>query len=280
MKVGILGTGWGRTHVGTFRRAGAEVAVIASSDPERSERVAREENVPSWRVEDLEDVDVVVIATPWRMHREHVQRFAHKKILCEKPLLGVVPDAEFRERARSLDAHVAYAFPFLPFAPALADAIARAPRFDLEVRVALPNLPDATSALREVGVHPIALLVHALGAIRCERVTVREGSRIEIEVGGARAGRIAVRLGGDRGFSFHLVAGDAKLDGGYVWDAGWGFEGHGPPRHETWYEANCALVETFVALHTGRIDAREARLRGLLHASEALVVEDVIGIEA
>lgn len=278
MKVGILGARWGRTHVGTFRRAGADVAVIVSADPERSERVAREERIRSGRLEDLDGVDVVVVATPWSMHREHVLRWAAKSIFCEKPLLGCAPDAEFRARARDLDLHVSYAFPFLPFAPALARAIAGAPSFDLDVRVALPDVRDAKTALREVAVHPIAYLVHVFGDLRAERVVVvNETDRVEIEVGGARRGRVVARVGGDPGFVFSLAAGSSRLRGGYTPGAGWGFDGHGPPRNDAWYEANCALVETYVARISGRIDATDARARGLLRGCEALAVEDVIG---
>jgi predicted dehydrogenase len=46
MRIGIVGTWWGRMHVGGFRRAGAEVVAICGRDPERTRRVAAQEGIP------------------------------------------------------------------------------------------------------------------------------------------------------------------------------------------------------------------------------------------
>src|SRR5262249_17458756 len=62
VRVGIIGTNWGRMHVGGFRGAGVEIAGLCGSDREKTARIAREEGVAlaTTRVDELcAAVDVV-----------------------------------------------------------------------------------------------------------------------------------------------------------------------------------------------------------------------------
>jgi hypothetical protein len=144
VRVGILGTRWGRTHVGTFRAAGCEIWAIVGQDPERSREVARAEGVPHAEPEALEDADIVVIATPAETHAELVSRWAHKILWCEKPLMAQ-PSARL---------WVNYAFPFLPATEHLRGE-------PVSVHVAAGE--GGAWALREVAVHPMSWVYHVLG---------------------------------------------------------------------------------------------------------------------
>ncbi len=46
LKVGIIGTVWGRIHCGTFRQAGCEIAALVGQDAAKAAEVAAAEGVP------------------------------------------------------------------------------------------------------------------------------------------------------------------------------------------------------------------------------------------
>jgi myo-inositol 2-dehydrogenase/D-chiro-inositol 1-dehydrogenase len=90
-RVGIVGTNWGLMHLGAFRAAGAEIVALCGAHEEKTRAVAAREGVPlaTTRFETLvEAVDLVVVASPDRMHAAHVRGAlgAGRHVLCEKPL--------------------------------------------------------------------------------------------------------------------------------------------------------------------------------------------------
>lgn len=98
MRVGIIGTNWGRMHVGGFRGAGAEIAALCGSDFEKTARIARDEGIAlaTTRVDELcAAVDVVVVSGPDRLHHAHVTAAldAGCHVLSEKPLTRTAEDA-------------------------------------------------------------------------------------------------------------------------------------------------------------------------------------------
>lgn len=100
--VGIIGTGFARkVQIPSFAACdGAEVVSVASGSRQNAEDTAREFGIghytDNWReTVAREDVDLVCITTPPKLHREMVL-FAidHKKhILCEKPMAMDVSEA-------------------------------------------------------------------------------------------------------------------------------------------------------------------------------------------
>jgi predicted dehydrogenase len=101
-RVAIAGTGFiGAVHAHAVRAAGATVAGVSASTPERSRAAA--ERLGAERAYDSAealvadpDVDVVHICTPNHLHRELAQAAlaAGKHVVCEKPLATTVADAE------------------------------------------------------------------------------------------------------------------------------------------------------------------------------------------
>lgn len=99
MNVGVIGTNWGRMHIGAFRTAGANVTAVCGRDREKTQRVAAEERIAfaTTSVEELvARVDAVVVASADAAHGEHVRAAlsAGKPVLCEKPLAMSGADAE------------------------------------------------------------------------------------------------------------------------------------------------------------------------------------------
>lgn len=123
MKVGIIGTGWGRMHIGAFRAAGADVAVLCGRNLEKTRGIAQRENIAT-ATDDVrklcELVDIVVVASPDGMHRDHVRAAlaAKKHVLCEKPLAMTLAEArELVTAAGASGVRCAVGFPYRQLPP-------------------------------------------------------------------------------------------------------------------------------------------------------------------
>ncbi|MBQ7335399.1 MAG: Gfo/Idh/MocA family oxidoreductase, partial [Clostridia bacterium] len=93
--VGVIGMGFGRTHLQAAMAYGAEIAAVCDIDPVRLNTRCEENGIPEEkRFSDWHDVlnnkkiNAVIIATPDQLHREMCVAFleAGKNVLCEKPL--------------------------------------------------------------------------------------------------------------------------------------------------------------------------------------------------
>jgi len=122
-RIGIIGTKWGRMHVGAFRAAGADIAALCGRDPVATRAVAEHEHIPlaTTDVSHLcAAVDAVVVASPDAVHTEHVLAAldAHRPVLCEKPLARTVEDARLlARRAREAPTPSAVNFPYRMLPP-------------------------------------------------------------------------------------------------------------------------------------------------------------------
>jgi predicted dehydrogenase len=123
MRVGVIGTKWGLMHVGAFRAAGAEVVALCGQHLAPTREVAAREGIAlaTTQVRELcEVVDVVVVASPDALHREHVEAAvdAGRAVLCEKPLTLTREDAEaLVEKTRSAKRPCAVNFPYRMLPP-------------------------------------------------------------------------------------------------------------------------------------------------------------------
>ncbi|HEY1014074.1 MAG TPA: Gfo/Idh/MocA family oxidoreductase [Herpetosiphonaceae bacterium] len=186
-RVAIIGTGWGLIHVGAFRAAGWEVAALAGREPNRTARIAAEQQIPQHTTDVATlfadpTIDVIVVATPHDVHAEHsiAAIEAGKHVLCEKPLARTVAEAEAMVRAAEArpDRVAALNFPsrFLtPFArlhsEIRAGALGRIHQVLHQSASALPrddrNWMEASSqslgALGEMGSHLLDLTMWLLG---------------------------------------------------------------------------------------------------------------------
>ena len=94
LRVGIVGTGFGaRVQVPGFRAAGYDVTAICSADPSRARAAAERARIPAAvdtvdQLVERDDVDVVCVASPPALHREHTLAAlaAGKHVICEKPM--------------------------------------------------------------------------------------------------------------------------------------------------------------------------------------------------
>ena len=129
MRIGIIGTNWGRMHVGGFRGAGAHIAALCGGDRDKTARIAAEEGIAlaTTRVDELcAAVDVVVVAGPDGLHHAHITAAldAGCHVLSEKPLTCTSEDAlALAVRAAALTAsgrRCAVSFPYRMSPPLVA----------------------------------------------------------------------------------------------------------------------------------------------------------------
>ncbi|MBE6589150.1 MAG: Gfo/Idh/MocA family oxidoreductase [Ruminococcaceae bacterium] len=93
--VGVIGLGFGRSHMQAAMAYGAEIAAVCDTNVERLNARCDENNIPvqvrctDWHeVVNNDRINVVIIASPDRLHREMAVACleAGKHVLCEKPL--------------------------------------------------------------------------------------------------------------------------------------------------------------------------------------------------
>src|SRR3712207_5564590 len=118
IRVGVVGTGIGVTHIEVLRDVpGVEVVAVCSAQVERARAVAERFGIPRATADyrDLlgPDVDALVLATPPALHAPLGldALAAGKHLFCEKPLAADLAGARDRKSTRlnSSHANISYA---------------------------------------------------------------------------------------------------------------------------------------------------------------------------
>lgn len=268
-RVGIIGTNWGRAHIGAFRRHGCEIGALVGIDRARTAAIAEAEAIPIGTddLAVLDAMDVVVIATPPASHGDLVERFAALPILCEKPLCAAPPDDRFRARIGATRVWVNYAFGFLEVAARIRDVVRElgtVARADLRIEIAMspPRSPGAWFV--EVGSHPLAFLAQLFGPFSVVEHRISGDTLHAVLTNGDQLLHARLGPGSEPGFRFDLAlsgdGGSIRARGGYLPErGGWMFEplvvtgqprGEGwrsSPERDIWFEANVAAVDAFLA---------------------------------
>ena len=300
MKVGIIGTGWGRLHCGTFRQAGCQVTTLVGRDADKAARVAAIEGVPVGTndLEALEDCDVVVIASPTATHIDFLERFKDKFVLCEKPLCGRVFDPAWLARLSASPIYINYTFSFLDSARVLAQKIqaghlGKVHRILLHVGVNLPIEKTPAEWFMEVAVHPLSFLLHLFGPFRTDTFMVGNGQAnvgvllsnadqmldvalydhpipgIHIEmtvIGDSATAQLGggFRVGQDWWFDPLLINGMAYTDGEYRY------------AEDIWYRANRRAARTFCEVVRGERTHADGEALGLFGLARAAQMETML----
>ena len=293
-RAGIVGLNWGLVHLRGLREAGCQVELVAAQDRGRAREVAAREGVPAGTsdIAELNELDVVVIATPAASHAEVIRQLPGPFLICEKPLLGITgrPSDLAGSDQRLL---VNYAFSFLHTARQLGRLMAeRGAPAAARVRVSA-NLPldlTPTQWFLEAASHPVSWLLHELGQPTRESFT-EEGSeaRSRFTAGGVPVG-VEVGVGGAPGIhqEIELAWPDAvaRVAGRYVPGQPWVYDpitvnsrqispGESSPT-DPWMDANAASVQGMIAAFRGEVEWGDALNGGLFDAAKALWVESLL----
>ena len=300
IKVGIIGTVWGRLHCGTFRQAGCEVTAMVGRDPAKAAAVAAAEGVPVGTDDPavLDDCDVIVISSPTATHADYLDRFRGKPILCEKPLCGQVPDEAWVAGFDGLPVYVNYTFSFLNSAQVLAEKVreghlGKVHRILLEVGVNLPADKTPAEWFMEVAVHPLSFLLHVFGPFHTDAFSIGKGhANVGVLMSNAeqmldvsqydhpgQGIRIDMMVIGD--------AANARLSGGFRVGQDWWFDPlliNGMPftdgeyryAEDIWYRANRRAVRTFCEVLRGQRSHEQAEALGLFRLARAAQMETML----
>jgi dTDP-4-dehydrorhamnose reductase len=291
---GIIGTKWGRVHVGALRAAGVEVCALCGRDPEKTRAIADAEGVPetTTRPEDLRACDLVVIASPPATHAAMLALFPGKPRILEKPVLGVHPPSVPLPPA-SEPVFVNFAFPFLDAAQvATRDVknLGRVRAARVGARLALDGDHDLRGWFLEVASHPLSYALHLLGPLEPRRWAEKD-RRLELELRAPGAAEVHafVEIGGNPGIRYDV---ELETEGGRVHLVGELRLGQGPWRFhlaegtrpapptgalDPWVAANHASVAR--VLHHLRTDEPrpDGLAAGLFDLGRGLLVERALG---
>lgn len=272
---GIVGLHWGLVHLRTLRGAGCEVVALASTNLDEARAAADREGVPRAHgsAAELDDCDVVVVATPAASHITVVAALPSPAIVLEKPLVGLAGDPS--AFGRTSDLYVNYAFSFLASAGAAAQVLERLGppvRADLTVSVDLPLRFNAAQWVLEATSHPLSWLVGRLGTPALRSADVGQGRvDLELELSGTAA-TVSTVVGGEPGIHQHLRlrwsdGQELELRGAYRPGQPWAYEpvllgGEAITAGEwtatdCWLDAQAASVAAMVdAFRGGPVDPR------------------------
>jgi predicted dehydrogenase len=106
MRVGILGTGFGKVHAGIYTRLpNVEIAGVFGRTPEKLQEMRDEFKVHvTTEIDDLitdPTIDMIDVCLPTALHKEYVVKaLQHQKhVFCETPVSYTIEDAEEMKRA-------------------------------------------------------------------------------------------------------------------------------------------------------------------------------------
>ena len=297
LSVGLIGTGWGRIHCGTFRAAGCEIKALLGTDERKVAKVAQEEGVEiaTTDASRLDGCDIIVIASPTASHLEYLRRFKHKAVFCEKPL-SHRPLAH--DELSSLSGFVNYAFPFLESTravEALLDEgrLGTVERALLRVGVRFDANKDAAAWFHDVASHPLSWLVHRFGRYSLETCHIGPSptSLGAVFLNGPQQLDVSLYRLPSNGLHIELdLVGEravVNLAGGFNPQTDWRFEplrldgqpvngGEYDQGESIWYRANCRAVANFCAVLRGELSAQDALAAGSFDLRKAALIEQML----
>lgn len=297
MKIGLIGTNWGRIHCATFGRWGHRIDTILGADPEKTRRIAAEEGIAHAARDprELEAMDIIVIASPHQTHASYIEMFRDKWILCEKPLAGTACGTESIGRIIPANLYVNYAFPFLETAAVIRDAVRQGIAgsvfgISLNIAVSFPFSYSDAEWFVSVASHELYFLNKLFSPFMMKSFH-RDAKRLNVS---------AIFANGEQTLSLNLYRahreslmidmamtgekGSIRVEGGYLPGRNWNFdpvtfngdrlnEGEYSRGEDIWMRANAMLVKSFLDLYEGKIPREEAIGRGLADFTCASMIE-------
>jgi len=296
MHIGVLGSGFGQAHCEALRVNEHPAEILWSRDLARAEQAARAHGVPRWtnRLEDLDGLDLITIATPHHTHLDLIRRFPRSAIICEKPLHGrpIAPDQLVRPSA---PVFVHYSFPFLDTARRIEAAVrdgrvGRIFRVVVNVRAWFGAPGDPQEQYLGVASHELAWLIHLFGALEHRHHAWRRdpmsaqacfgNDTVEVDLNLVQGTRYGIIMD----FTFFGSAGELRCAGGWYGDQGWSFQpvlidgvASGPAELSAdgciWLRSNARFFARAIAVLEGRLAPAAARAEGLWNLEDAARVE-------
>ncbi|KJY81852.1 dTDP-4-dehydrorhamnose reductase [Vibrio galatheae] len=289
---GILGSKWGRTHVPHYRAAGLDVAAMCAKNLPQLEQVCAAENIvrATTDIHELNDLDVVTVATPADQHSNCIETLSRPNLICEKPLLGLHGDIQVwaKSNQRIL---VNYAFAQLETAKCIEqwlDTQNTACDVILDCYVNLPGDMSVQQWFVEVASHPLSWLLHYFGEFSQAKVT-QSDDVISVQLScGVHRLSINLMLNGEEGIEYQFnIRSDSTLNckGYYRVGKKWRFEpvevdgkaiNHGEyTESDCWQDANRRSVALMIAMFNRSVDWEFGLRQGAFDTRKAILIEKV-----
>jgi len=295
-KVGIIGTNWGRVHIGAFKNAKCTIDALIGKDLEKTQFVAFQESVPvaATELETLNALDVSVIATPIETHQSLLPRVSTPAIYCEKPL-GISKDF-YSDFSTEQLIGVNYAFGYLKTAQcakAAIESLSLGQVNEISIEQSAHSDKDISiqQLFKEVCVHPLSWIFQVFGPINYLSHALNDNTMsVDLALADSdlkvhfkrqkKAGiKLSVKIKGDKN--------TMVFKGGYSPAKQWFFDpiligrdpinkGEYSRENDIWYQANCIAVKTFVDLYNDRIDLETAKSLGYFSLDDAFKFEKFI----
>lgn len=297
MKIGLIGTNWGRIHCGTFAKCGYEIDTVMGQNKAKTKKVAHEEEIANYTTErnDLKNMDVIIIASPMETHLEYIQFFKDKWIFCEKPLSGQRVKNSFIEGLKDKNIFFNYAFPQLETAQEIkrivkADKLGEVYKIIANIAVSFPFEQSDKDWFMDVASHQLYFFNYLFKTFQLENYYLNP-DRLDISTqffNGEQSLNINLYQAYQESLTmdFKLVGekGELEVSGGYIPEKDWNFsplklnsetvsEGEYSNETDIWFRANAMNVKLFLDLIDSKLSKSEAVVKGLADLTAAAKIE-------
>jgi myo-inositol 2-dehydrogenase/D-chiro-inositol 1-dehydrogenase len=302
LKIGLIGTNWGRIYFGFVKKCGYSIDCVYGKNLEKVQRVVENEGMgkATNNLNDLDEMDVIIIASPIHTHFEYIKRFSGKKIFCEKPLHGSKQNDESKNLYLTEDVFVNYSYPFFNTSKEIERIIikedfAEVYKITLDVGIKFDAIRDSKDWFVDVAVHPLYFLQKLFG--KFEMIDLETGVGEMNLSSKLESNNIILNLnlfkGHEEGISFDLkiYGKDKELSvfGGYKPAKMWFFEpikvagvevntGEYSTQEDIWMIANGEAFKIYLDYASGNIERKDAISLGLADARSAIDLEDGIQV--
>lgn len=297
MKIGLIGTNWGRIHCGTFAEWGYKINTVMGQDKAKTKKVAKEEGIENYTTNrnDLKNMDVIIIASPMETHPEYIEFFKDKWVFCEKPLSGQKVKRSFIKKFKNKNIFFNYAFPQLETAKEIkrtvkADKLGNVYKIIANIAVSFPFEQSNSKWFVDVASHELYffnylfkrfnLKNHYLNSDRLDISTQFSNGKQSLNINLYQAYRESLTM------DFKLIGdkGELEVNGGYIPDKDWNFsplrlngeaitEGEYSNEIDIWFRANARNVKLFLDLVNSKLSKSEAVAKGLADLTAAAEIE-------
>jgi len=289
---GIIGINWGRTHIRYYRENGLNVTALCARGKDALEQVCREENIPHaiLNINDLNQLDIVSIATPAHLHADIIKTVYKPHLICEKPLVGLEGDTK-KWQQHDQRILVNYAFAQLNTAKEIAQWLStqsKPCRVTLDTHVNLPMPLNLKQWFLESASHPVSWLLHCFGEFSSSRISESENTLTIILKCSDHQLTFNLTLGGEVGIEYNLeIHSDSTLTskGYYRIGKKWLFEpleidgktiNEGEyTESDCWQDANQRSMALMIAMFNRSITWEHGLSLGAFDTRKAILIEKI-----
>ncbi len=300
MKIGLVGTNWGRIYITALEKLGLKVDLLVGRNLKKTQEVAKQHNIPqaSDQIKTLQRVDLIIVASPADTHLEIINAFPNKAIWCEKPVSLKPVNKDDVDFSALSNCYVNYAFPHLQSVQLVTSLIrkgeiGRVQSVIMKSGFNLPGEKNFKDWFTDIIVHPFAYLSHLFGKFDLNMAyqmpnhnhisAIFSTQHVQMDISFYRSHEQSML------YDITLVGenGDIHLKGGYKPYSQWFFDPvtlNGVPQNageysneeDIWKQANIEALSWYLNLLNKKVTIQESKMAGLFDLKRAIEMEEAI----